>query len=213
MSFTIYGAKAPWPFLKGLIRENRPVWFFEETGTPYKRVSLDPMKGETRTEAYTQLNRFQKIPTLEKEGFVLTQSAAILHHLASTTGKLYPQDPAAQAKHLEWMFYAMTDIESHAVQMATLLHMTEDAEKPHAEWMLKRAEKILTRALNYLEGELKGKNFLMGDEFYACDILLTCCLYPIRDHQLVAERPHIKGYIERCISKPSFKRTVEVNGT
>src|SRR5690348_11642342 len=124
MTYKIYGAKAPWPFLKGLIRENRPVWFFEETGTPYQRVSLDPMKGETRTEQYTQLNRFQKIPTLEKEGFVLTQSAAILHHLASTTGKLYPQDPAEQAKHLEWMFFAMTDIEAHAVQLATVMHMT-----------------------------------------------------------------------------------------
>lgn len=209
----LYGAKAPWPFLKGLIRDNRPTWFFEETGIPYQRISLDPMKGETRDEKYTQLNRFQKIPSLEADGFVLTQSAAILHHLASSTGKLYPQNPQDQIKHLEWMFYCMSDIEAHAVQMKTLLPMTDEKDHAHAKWMLNRAEQILTRALNYLDGELAHKTYLMGNEFYAADILLGCCLYPIKDHLLIQSRPNIKKLLDTYYSRPAFKRMIEINGT
>lgn len=209
----LYGAKAPWPFLKGLIRDNRPTWFFEETGLPYKRISLDPMKGETSDETYTQLNRFQKIPSLETEGFVLTQSAAILHHLTSTTGKLYPKKSKDQAKHMEWMFFCMSDIEAHAVQMVALLPMTDEKDHAHAKWMLARSEKILTRALNYLEGELNNKTFLMGDEFYAADILLGCCLYPIRDHELIQSRPSLKKLVSNYYSRPAFQRMLEINGT
>lgn len=213
MSFQLYGAKAPWSFLKGLIRDNRPTWFFEETGLPYKRISLDPIKGETKSADYTKLNRFQKIPTLESEGFVLTQSAAILHYLASTTGQLYPTAPQEQAKHMEWMFFAMSDVEPHATLIATLLHQTEEKDREHALWTIQRSEKILARALNYLDGELAGKTYLMGDEFYAADILLGCCLYPIRDHQLVQERANVKAAIERYMSRPAFRRMVEINGT
>jgi glutathione S-transferase len=209
----LYSAKAPWPFLKGLIRDNRPTWFFEEAGIPYERVSLDPMKGETKSAEYTALNRFQKIPTLQTPELTLTQSAAILHHLSSTTGQLYPKSPIDQAKHLEWLFYCMSDVEAHAVQMATLLHMTDEEDHVHAKWMLKRAEGILTRALNYLEGELKGKEFLMGSEFYAADILLGCCLYGIRDHELVQSRPNISQLLTRYYSRPAFKRMIELNGT
>jgi glutathione S-transferase len=209
----LYGAKAPWPFLKGLIRDNRPTWFFEETGLPYKRISLDPMKGETRNETYTQINRFQKIPSLQYEGITVTQSAAILHHLAMTSGKLYPQDPIEQAKHLEWMFYCMADVEAHAVQIGTLMHMVDEKDQEHARWMLKRAETLLERALNYLEGELEGKTFLMGEKFYAVDILLGCCLYAIRDHELVQKRPNISRLLQSYFSRPAFKRMLEINGT
>jgi glutathione S-transferase len=209
----IYGAKAPWPFLKGLIRDNRPIWFFEETGIPYERISLDPTSRETRSESYTKLNRFQKVPTLDHDGLILTQSAAILHHLASSTQKLYPTTPLEQAKHLEWMFYCMSDVESHAIQLGTLLHMTDEKNAEHAKWMLNRAEQILARALNYLNSELEGKSFLMGKTFFAADILLGCCLYPIRDHDLVKSRPNIDRLLRSYFERPAFKRTIELNGT
>lgn len=209
----LYGAKAPWPFLKGLIRDNRPTWFFEETGLPYRRISLDPIKGETRSPEYTSLNRYQKIPTLRTPEMSLGQSAAILHHLASTTGQLYPRNPIEQAKHMEWLFFCMSDIEAHCVQIATLLEMTDEKDHVHAQWMIKRAEGILTRALNYLEGELQGKKYLMGDEFYAADILLGCCLLPIREHELIKSRPNISQLLEKYYSRPAFQRMLEINGT
>ncbi len=209
----LYGAKAPWPYLKGLIRDNRAVWFFEETGLTYERISLDPMKGETRNETYSQLNRFQKVPTLDHDGFILKQSAAILHYLAATTGHLYPTSPHDQAKHLEWMFYCMSDIEAHAVQMATLLHMTDEKDHSHAQWMLTRAEKILARALDYLNAELEGKSYLMGSEFLAADILLGCCLFAIRDHDLVTSRKNISNILVRYYARPAFQRMLEINGT
>jgi glutathione S-transferase len=209
----IYGAKAPWPFLKGLIRDNRPVWFFEETGLPYERISLDPTKGETKSPEYTRLNRFQKIPTYVSGELTITQSAAILLHLAETTGQLYPKEEKDRIRHLEWMFFCVSDVEAHAAQMVSLLPLTEEKDRPHAQWMLKRAESILARALNYLNGELEGHTFLLGEEFLAADILLGCSLFPIRDHELTQSRHNIKRLIYSYYSRPAFKRMLELNGT
>jgi len=209
----IYGAKAPWPFLKGLIRDNRPVWFFEETGLSYERVSLDPLKGETRSEAYSKLNPFQKIPTLENGPFVVTQSAAILHHLATSTGRLYPHGAVQQAKHLEWLFFAATDVEAFAVQISTLPQMVDAVDLPHAQWQIGRCEMMLARALNYLENELEGHSFLMGEEFYAADIFLGCVLYPIREHALIKDRKNLAALLERYYARSAFRRMIEINGT
>src|SRR5687768_2672078 len=87
----IYGAKAPWPFLKGVIRDIRPVWLMEELGEPYERISLDPMKGETRSEAYLAINPFGKIPALQDNELSLFQSSTVCVYLADKFQKWIPR--------------------------------------------------------------------------------------------------------------------------
>jgi glutathione S-transferase len=209
----IYGARLANPMYKGLFRDNRPVWFCEETGLKYERISLDPSKGETKSEAFTKINPFQKIPVLDHDGFILKQSAAILLYLANTTGMLLPKTPAEQAKHLEWFFYCAGDLEPHANHIAGLMANASEADKPHAAWMAQRAETLLPRALDYLQTQLEGNNFLMGEQFYACDILLGCVLYPIREHRLIQERPLVKALLERYYARPAFQRMLSINAT
>ncbi|MEL4382730.1 glutathione S-transferase family protein, partial [Shewanella algae] len=126
-------------------------------------------KGENKSEEYTKKFPFQKVPLLEKDGFTLSQSAAILHYLAQSSNQLYPTDAKDQAKHLEWMFFCMSDIEAHAAQIGVLMQMVEEKDRPHAQWMVQRAERLIARALDYLETHLNEKAYLMGDEFYAAD--------------------------------------------
>lgn len=208
----VYGGKAPWPFLLGLIRDNRVVWFFEETGLPYERIALDLAKGENKMEAYTQINGFQKVPTLDDNGFYLAQSSAILHYLAQKTGQLFPKEMQQQAKHLEWMFFVATDLENHAAHLKTLLPMTDQKDDEHVRWVLKQAETTLIRALTYLEAYLGEKMFLMGSNFYVADILLGCALWAIHDHRLVRERPRLQALLKRYYERPAFRRMMEVNG-
>ena len=107
----------------------------------------------------------------------------------------------------------MSDVEGFAVQLVSVLPMTDEKDKVHAEWMLARAEKILSRSLKYLDFSLEGKKFLMGEEFFAVDILLGCCLYPIREHKILSAYKNIGALLARYYSRPAFKKMLEINGT
>ncbi|MCW8963994.1 MAG: glutathione S-transferase, partial [Gammaproteobacteria bacterium] len=45
-------------------RAFRPMWLMEEIGLQYELISTDFRKGETRTDAYLQINPNGKVPTL-----------------------------------------------------------------------------------------------------------------------------------------------------
>ena len=52
----------------GTSRTLRPIWVAEEIGLEYELMPIAPRSGETKTEAFTDLNRKQKIPLLVDGG-------------------------------------------------------------------------------------------------------------------------------------------------
>ena len=71
----------------------------------YEWVSIDILKGETRTPEYLARNANGKIPLLEyAPGAYLAESNAILHYLAEGSPYL-PTDRLAHAQVLQWMFF------------------------------------------------------------------------------------------------------------
>ena len=72
---------------------------------PYKRVTIDITRGESRTEEFLAINPNGRIPALEVEpGNYLPESNAALWYLASGTG-LLPSSKLEQAQVLQWMFF------------------------------------------------------------------------------------------------------------
>jgi len=69
-------------------------------GLSYDYVSINLMKGETRTPAYRALNPQGVVPTLEENGHLLTQSLAICEYLEEThpTPPILPKDPFGRAR-------------------------------------------------------------------------------------------------------------------
>ena len=68
-----------------------------ELGLAYEREEVPITR--PRPDAYVALNPFTGIPALDDDGFVLTESNAILRYLANRYGgeELYPADPVARA--------------------------------------------------------------------------------------------------------------------
>lgn len=62
-------------------------------------VSIDIASGEHYGPVFTELNPNRMIPVLEDDGFVLTESSAILRYLAAKSqSALYPEDLRERAK-------------------------------------------------------------------------------------------------------------------
>jgi GST-like protein len=79
----------------------------EELGLKYN-VHRTFLAGDQMTPEFTKLNPNNKIPVLVDDGFVLTESGAILIYLAEKTGKLLPKEPKLRAKLIETIMFQMS---------------------------------------------------------------------------------------------------------
>ena len=72
---------------------------------PHRRIEVSQLTGDTSRPDFRAINPIGKVPTLVfDDGRMLSESGAILHHLAAGT-RFWPEDRWQQAQVLRWMFF------------------------------------------------------------------------------------------------------------
>ncbi len=144
---------------RGLARDMRVRWAFEEVGQPYdvRLVSFKAMK----QPAHRALHPFGQIPTYEEGGLALFESGAIVFHIAQNHAGLLPDDANARARAIAWMFAALSTVEPPIVE----LEQTEytEGDKPwHKERVPLMEDRVRAR-LDELAKRLGDADWLDGD--------------------------------------------------
>ena len=76
------------------------------------------------------------------------------------------------------------------------------------ETVLGQAQRLLTKALQPIEENLEGKEYLVGD-FTAADTMLGhACFMSNRMGSVPEEMINIRGYVKRLMERPAFKKAV-----
>ena len=169
----------------------------DHLGLAYTWIDVDIMNGESRTPAFLARNPQGQVPVLERDdGRCLAQSNAIIRYLARGSA-LLPDDPFAQAKVDEWLFWEQYSHEPFIAvcrfQMVYLKCGKQDREPQRVE----RGE----AALDLMESMLGRNRWLAGDGMTVADIALLA--YTRLAHEGgfdMAPREHIRGWIGRCES-------------
>jgi glutathione S-transferase len=82
----------------------------KEMGIDVSVQIVDLMTGEHHSEAYVKVNPNRLVPTLDDDGFLLTESSAILKYLAEKVNSpLYPKELKARARVNEAMDWFNTN--------------------------------------------------------------------------------------------------------
>ncbi|MBM3491722.1 MAG: hypothetical protein FJX68_15010 [Alphaproteobacteria bacterium] len=83
------------------------MWAVGELGLAYRRIDLGGSFGGLGEPDYVRLNPNRVIPTIDDDGFVLWESAAILQYLAAKHGfgTLYPSDLRARGEGYRWIMW------------------------------------------------------------------------------------------------------------
>lgn len=68
-----------------------------------------------------------QIPSIDDDGLVLSESAAIVVYLAKKSGRLIPRDPAREAQVLRWRFAAMNSVEPPLLALMVLERFTDSS--------------------------------------------------------------------------------------
>src|SRR4051794_24430031 len=155
----------------GLARDMRVRWALEEVGQPYnvRLVSFSEMK----EPAHRARHPFGQIPTYEEGDLVLFESGAIVLHIAARHAGLLPEDSAARARAVSWMFAALNTVEPPIFDrdIATIL---ERDEPWHAQ-RLRVVEDRIRERLSELAHRLGDADWLDG-AFHAGDLLMVAVL-------------------------------------
>lgn len=189
---------------KGLARDTRVRWAFEEVGQPYdvRPVTFTEMK----ESEHLALNPFGQIPTYEEDGLVLFESGAIVFHIAENHVGLFPKDAKARARAVMWMFAALNSVEPSILDLVNTKIVESD--KP---WSAERLPIVVDRIrsrLAQLSTRLGNADWL-ENEFTAGDLIMISVLLRLRPSGILDEYPNLASYVARGEARPAYKRAFD----
>ncbi len=198
----------------GTSRTIRAHWALHELDLTFELRPILPRTGETQTPEFTALSARQKIPLLQDNGIILTESAAIVTYLSDAYGqdhnRLLPADIRQRARCLEWCFFVISELDATSLYVMRrhggLRHIYGDAPTANeaAAAYFQKQMRTVDRALD------AGHPYVLGDRFTAADILLSTCLTWAVQYGVPVSETAI-AYNERIIARPACTRAQETN--
>ncbi len=185
-------------------RALRTLWMAAELGLAYEHKDWLPRSPETRTPEFLALNPNGRVPVIDDDGFVLSESMAINIYLAKKfRSPLYPADPRNEALVLQWSFWETDRLDRQIVNYvnhtSVLPQEQRDAVIAEAAW------KEIVPALDVLETTLSKSAWLAGPAFSVADLNVAAALYRALFFDL-AQWPHVQKWLSLCWERPSAKK-------
>jgi glutathione S-transferase len=185
-------------------RALRVLWMAGELGIPYEHKDWLPRAPETRTPEFHALNPNYRVPVIDDDGFVLSESMAINFYLAKKhKSPLCPADLKHEALALQWSLWETDRLDR---QIVTYCRNTKDL--PEAERKAEVADaawKEIVPAFDALEATLKKSAWLAGPAFSIADLNVAAALYRALTLDL-SKWPHAQAWFNRCWERPAAKK-------
>jgi glutathione S-transferase len=189
-------------------RAVRVLWMLGELGLPYEHKNWLPRAPETRTPEYRELNPNGRIPTLDDEGFILSESMAINFYLAKKHGSpLLPKDPRFEALVLQWSLWETDRLDRQIVNY--LRHTKEFPEAERKPEVAKSSWEEIVPSFDALEAALVKSEWLAGPAFSVADLNVSAALYRGLFMDL-SKWPKLQAWLKRCWDRPAARKAREM---
>jgi glutathione S-transferase len=199
--FRIYGAARS--------RGVRTLWMAGELGLEYEHLDYAPRSPATKMPEYLALNPNARVPTIDDDGFVLSESMAINLYLAKKHGKLYPSDAKNEARAWQWSFWETDRLDRQLTTYANNASVLPEAQRDPAA--AKAAWDEIVPALDVLEIALGKSQWLAGSEFSVADLNVAAAMVRALAFDL-GKWPHVHAWLHRCWDRPAAKRALAMRG-
>ncbi len=188
-------------------RAFRVLWLAKEAGIAYEHipVSITADKPECKEQWYVDLNPNARVPTIDDDGFVLWESAAINLYLAEKyKSALFPAAPQARGRMLQWAFFIANDVEPLVITMFQH-RVLFPAEKRNAA-MADAAEAQLAGKLKTLEDHLSKNAYFGGEKWDMADFMVASVAYTLTAIKYdLSKYPKFNAWLMASIERPAAK--------
>jgi glutathione S-transferase len=178
-----------------------------EKGIEFEPVELDMAGRAHKAPEYLAKNPYGRVPTLEHDGFVLYESAAILWYLEAThpSPALAPADARGRAEvdmHLR-LCDGQLGRYAGVVLFPKRFLPPERWDRPAID--AARAE--IEKHLAIVEQQLGHREYLVGDAFTLADVAYLPFLHFLELFD-VPTGPRVQAWRTRLLARPSAQATV-----
>lgn len=168
---------------------------------PWEAAFVDFMNGVTRGAEWRALvNPMGEVPMLEDGALRLTQSGAILHHLADKHQRLGGTDDAERREILRWLLFDNHKFTSYLASYRFMKSFAPAAPDPAVmAWLKTRID----AAFGIVDQHLASRLFMVAETPTIADLSLCGYLfYPEEESgcRLVERHPNIARWLERIRS-------------
>lgn len=185
-------------------RAMRNIWMLNELGVSYGHKDWLPRAPETKTPEFRALNANSRVPTIDDDGFILSESMAINIYLAKKhKSPLYPADAKTEALVLQWSLWETDRLDRQIVNYVRHTKALPEAERQPA--LAEAAWKEVVPALDVLESALTKSKYLLGAEFSVADLNVASALFRALSIDL-AKWPHVDAWLKSCWERPAAKK-------
>lgn len=193
-------------------RSARVIWLCEELGLPYELVPVDFNPEYLKSAAWRRLNPIGKVPALtdvdaEGKPFTMIESGAMVHYVLERygEGRLQPAPGTPEsALLLQWSWFAEASLARPLGDMAHHRILKPEAERIPA--VVEDGQARAEICLDAVEAALEGRDYLLGGELTAADIMMGYSLALAQRLGVLDERyPNLVAYMGRLEGRPGFQ--------
>jgi glutathione S-transferase len=192
-------------------RSQRILWLLEELGVPYE---IKPYQRDSQTRLapleLKQVHPLGKSPVISDGGKTVIESGAIIDYVIRRYGKGRMQpapETAAYDEYVQWMHYA-----EGSAMLPLMLNLYAARLGDAAAALMPRIEGEIANHLAYIDGALKGRQFLVGDTLSGADIQMSFVGEVAGAFGKRAQYPNLEAWTKRLHERPAYKKAIEKGG-
>lgn len=193
-------------------RSQRILWLLEELELPYeiRRYGRDPVTNLAPPELEA-VHPLGKSPVVELDGQILTESGAIIETLIRRlgAGRLAPPEDAPDFdRYIMWLHYA-----EGSAMLPLMLQLYVGRLGEAGAPLKPRIDSEIARHLGWIDSELAGRDWLVGEGLTGADIQLSFVADIARVFGLRSRYPALEAWAARFQARPAFVRALEKGGS
>jgi len=192
-------------------RSQRILWLMEELGLPYE---IKPYQRDAQTRlAPPELKKVHplgKSPVITDGNRTIIESGAIIDYVIRRHGKgrLQPAPETPEYdEYVQWMHYA-----EGSAMLPLMLNLYAGRLGDAAAPLMPRIDGEIANHLAYIDGALKGRQFLVGDALTGADIQMSFVGEVAGAFGKRAEYPNLDAWTKRLHERPAFKKALQRGG-
>ena len=182
----------------------------ELCGADWNAEWVDFFKGETRSEAYRDLNLMGEVPLLidhTQGDKAIAQSGVILMHIADRFGKFVPDNRSDELEMLRWMFFDNHKLTNNTAMYRFLSRFLKKEGEPETEFMKGR----MLGTLKIFNAHMQANDWIVANQPTLADI--SACGYLFWPDQIGldwADYPGIQSWLERIKTLDNWKSPEDI---
>ena len=177
-------------------------WMLEEVGCPY-RVEVMAFGPPMKTPAYLAINPMGKVPALRHGEAIVTETGAILCHLADAFPEARLAPPAGRrGAYYRWLFFVAGCCEPAMSNKSAGWDPAPELQGRFGYGSYERTIETVAKAV-------EGKRYIAADHFTAADLYMASFLHWGMMFGLIEKRPVFEAYVAPHVARPAAKRAEE----